>query len=135
MPLLNIALSGQYDDEKMARIAGQMTRLTERHLGKDPALTAITFRNVENAGWFIDGQALSCGSHPSFSLHITVTQGTNTKGQMSDYIDAVFSAMADQIGALRDESYIIIQEVAAANWGYAGRTQEHRAIAAQISPV
>ena len=128
MPLLNVALSDSSDDNRNSRIAAMLTRLTEQHLGKDPSLTAVTIRPVTDAMWFIGGQALTADKTASFSLHITVTQGTNTKPQMADYIKAVFTAMTEQIGSLREESYIVIQEAPAAAWGYGGLTQEQRFI-------
>lgn len=131
MPLLEIAISGQSDQARNNRIADQLTQLTEHHLGKDPALTAITINRLSETDWFISGRPLGANTDASFSLRITVTQGTNTKSQMQDYIEAVFSVMTEQIANLRAESYIIIQEVPAAAWGYAGITQEHRFIAAQ----
>lgn len=131
MPLLEIAISGQTDQARNNRIADQLTQLTEFHLGKDPALTAITINRLSETDWFISGRSLGANTDASFSLRITVTQGTNTKSQMQDYIEAVFSVMTEQIANLRAESYIIIQEVPAAAWGYEGITQEHRFIAAQ----
>ena len=129
MPLLNVAVTGCPEPVRSAAIAKMLTELTAIHLGKDPALTAVTIRNVDDGHWFIGGQALSEPGADSFSLQITVTQGTNTKAQIAAYIEAVFPAMSELLGGIRDESYIVVDEVPAASWGYGGKTQEFRSIA------
>ncbi len=129
MPLLNVAVTGRSDPVRSAAIAKRLTELTSTHLGKDPALTAVTIRTVDDGHWFIGGQALSGPGAGSFSLQITVTQGTNTKAQIATYIEAVFPAMSELLGGIRDESYIVVDEVPAASWGYGGKTQEFRSIA------
>lgn len=132
MPLLNVAVTGRPAPVRSAAIAMMLTELTNTHLGKDPALTTVTIRTLDHDHWFIAGQALSGPSADSFSLQITVTEGTNTKQQFSAYIEAVFQAMSEHLGGIRDESYIVVEEVPAASWGYGGKTQEFRFIAGRV---
>lgn len=132
MPLLNVSLAVPPDPDLSLQVASTLTRLTNVHLGKDPALTAVAIRYLEPDHWFIGGQAVSAGKAPSFSLQIAVTSGTNTKTQMADYIDAVFAEMTGLLGSVRDESYIIVNELPAPGWGYAGQTQEHRFVAGRL---
>jgi 4-oxalocrotonate tautomerase len=129
MPLLKVALSAPPDLGRTANIASILTMLTNEYLGKDPALTAVTIRYVEQDHWFIGSQALGERDPQSFSLHVSVTQGTNVKPQIAAYIAAVFSNMEKILGEIRDESYVIVDEIPAAAWGYAGKTQEYRLIA------
>jgi len=138
MPLLNVAVTGKPDAQRSLEIATKLTDLTNLHLGKDPALTAVKIEYVDADHWFVgsqalNGQAMSGQKSNSFSLHISITEGTNTKPQIGTYIEAVFSQMSDSLGAVRDESYIVVDEVPAAAWGYAGKTQEFRYIAGQVS--
>jgi len=138
MPLLNVAVAGKPDAKRSLKIATKLTELTNQHLGKDPALTAVKVEHVDPDHWFVGGQALSKQTMSernaaSFSLHISITEGTNTKPQIAMYIDAVFSQMSDSLGAVREESYIVVDEVPAPAWGYAGKTQEFRYIAGQLS--
>ncbi len=128
MPLLNVAVTGTADPERSAAIAARLTALTEKYLGKDPALTAITIRNVDPDHWFVGSKAVGGRNANSFSLQISVTEGTNTKSQIADYIEAVYSSMSELLGSVCDESYIVVDNVPAASWGYAGRTQEFRYI-------
>ena len=138
MPLLNVAVTGKPDAKQSLEIATKLTELTNLHLGKAPALTAVKVEYVDPDHWFVGGQALSRQAKSwenanSFSLQISVTAGTNTKPQIATYIDAVFSQMSDSLGAVRDESYIVVNEVPAPAWGYAGKTQEFRYIAGQLT--
>ncbi len=51
---------------------------------------------------------------------------------MTAYIEAVFDAIGRVLGPLHATSYIIVHEVPAAAWGFAGKTQEYRYIAGKI---
>lgn len=132
MPLLNVTVTGQPDPARSASIASTLTELTAIHLGKERALTAVTIRSVAHDEWFIGGEALSRRDTNSFALRIMVTEGTNTKSEIAAYIAAVFSALSEILGSLRDESYIVVDQVPAAQWGYAGETQEFRFIAGKV---
>ncbi len=132
MPLLNVSVTGSPSPSRSSAIAAKLTELTNVHLGKDPALTAVAVRYVDDAHWFTGGRAIGDGTAASFSLHIFVTAGTNTKSQMAAYSEAVFAAMSKLLGGVREESYIIVDEVPGAAWGYAGLTQEFRYIAGQL---
>lgn len=128
MPLLTVAVSGPPDPGCSATIAKTLTTLTTTHLGKDPSLTAVTIQHLEPDRWFVGAEALTGDATRGFWLRIGVTAGTNTKAQISGYIDAVFAAMADILGSVRSESYVIVDEIPAATWGYGGITQERRAV-------
>ncbi|WP_263300728.1 tautomerase family protein [Azospirillum agricola] len=41
--------------------------------------------------------------------------------------------MAEVLGPLHEESYILVHEVQADAYGYGGRTQEHRCIAGKLA--
>ncbi len=133
MPLLSVAVTGQPDPQRSAALADILTDLTNQHLGKKPALTAVAIHYLDPDHWAVGGKPLSKQNANSFSLTIRVTQGTNTKPQYDAYIDAVFAALSDLMGSVRDESYIIIEEIPAAAWGFGGRTQEHRYISGQVT--
>ncbi|RPE81035.1 tautomerase family protein [Vulcaniibacterium tengchongense] len=51
---------------------------------------------------------------------------TNTKEQKARYIREAFDGFARLLGDLHEESYIYVQDVRAAAYGYGGRTQEAR---------
>ena len=101
MPLLNVSISGELDTGLSAVVASQLTEMTAKHLHKDPKLTSVTVAFIGDQDWFIGRQPL---------------------------VDAVFQGMSEILGEVADASYIIVNEVPAANWGYAGKTQEYRSV-------
>ena len=72
-------------------------------------------------------------SASSFWLDIKVTQGTNTKTQMAAYLEDVFKSMKQLLNPVHDDSYVLVHEVPATSWGFAGKTQEYRFIASRMS--
>lgn len=126
MPILNVKVSATKSPQLGARIATTLTELTQRVLGKDPKLTAITLDWVDPGDWFIAGQSLAERGLSSFCLDIKVTDETNTKAEKQAYIEGVFAAFATILGELHEESYVHVHDVRAAAYGYGGKTQEHR---------
>lgn len=135
MPILTVFLSGPPNPLRSARIAEALTELTGRHLAKDPAVTAIAIHHIDKSHWFIGGEALSSQDAASFWLDIKVTSGTNTKTEMAGYLDAVFKAMLGVLGPVHEASYIMVHEVPAPAWGYAGQSQEYRFVAKTLTAV
>jgi len=66
----------------------------------------------------------------SFALDIKVTRDTNTDDEKAAYVRAMFDGMQHLLGPLHEASYVIVDEVPAAAWGYGGRTQAARFAAA-----
>ncbi|MBI4998758.1 MAG: 4-oxalocrotonate tautomerase family protein [Rhodocyclales bacterium] len=128
MPFLDLKVSrGDTPDDAKA-IAGKLTRLTHELLGKRREVTAVAIDWLPAEQWFIGGESLAGSGRRSFFLKIEITTGTNTKDQKAAFVAAVFNAMEKLLGPLAPASYVVIQEVSADAWGYAGRTQEYRYI-------
>jgi 4-oxalocrotonate tautomerase len=64
-------------------------------------------------------------------LDIKVVDGTNTKDEKAAYIAAAFDGLSRLLGDLHEESYIFVHDVRPEAYGYGGRTQEFRYIAAK----
>lgn len=126
MPLLNLRIAATPDRALASRAAATLHELTVQLLGKKPELIAIAVDFVDPQTWFIAGRPLSDWQRSSFSLEIKITDETNTKAEKARYIDAVFEAFSDLFGPLHTESYIHVNDVRAAAYGYGGRTQEWR---------
>ncbi|MCW8915147.1 MAG: hypothetical protein OQK24_04745 [Magnetovibrio sp.] len=129
MPLLNVSISGQGNLDLSTAIASQLTQITATHLGKEHQVTAVAINYVDASDWFIDAQPVSTRKLRTFSLDIKVTAGTNTKSEIAAYQSLVFKEMTELLGAIADESYIVVDEVPAPNWGFGGQTQECRSVA------
>jgi 4-oxalocrotonate tautomerase len=62
-------------------------------------------------------------------LEISITAGTNTVAEKESFIAAAFAELERQLGfgqPLEEASYVIVREVPATDWGYAGKTQASR---------
>ena len=81
-------------------------------------------------GKAIGGTPLASGPRHAFHLDIKITDGTNTKSQKAAYVQRVFDELAALLAPLDPTSYIVIDDVRADAWGFGGRTQEARFIAA-----
>jgi len=132
MPFLNVSISAKPDRALTERIAKELSELTARILNKDPAVTFVAITSIAPESWIVGGASLASQGRNSFWLDIKITAGTNTKSEIADYVGAAFRLMATVLGELHDASYTVIHEVAAAAWGFAGLTQEHRFIAGQL---
>ncbi|NMV37986.1 tautomerase family protein [Ralstonia insidiosa] len=126
MPILNVKVSAQRSAEMTQKISDTLLELTSRILGKDPKVTAIAIDYVDPADWIVGGQTLAAQGKHSVYFDIKVTDETNTKAEKAQYIAEAFEAFAALLGNLHEESYIYVQDVRAATYGYGGKTQEYR---------
>ncbi len=126
MPILNVKVSGVRSDEKTRAIAAMLTDLTQHILGKDPAVTAIAIDYVDPRDWIAGGRTLEEQGKSSVYFDVKVTDETNTKTEKAAYIQAAFEGFEALLGDLHEESYIYVQDVRAAAYGYGGKTQEWR---------
>jgi 4-oxalocrotonate tautomerase len=126
MPILNVKVSGDKDAALTKKVTALLLDCTTRILKKKANVTAITIQYVPRDCWVVGGELLSEQDKNSFYLDIKVTDETNTKDEKADYIREVFTGFKDILGDLHDESYIYVEDVRAAAYGYGGRTQEFR---------
>jgi 4-oxalocrotonate tautomerase len=126
MPILNVKVSGDKDAAVTKKVTALLLDCTTRILKKKANVTAITIQYVPRDCWVVGGVLLSEQNKSSFYLDIKVTDETNTKDEKADYIREVFAGFKDILGDLHDESYIYVEDVRAAAYGYGGRTQEFR---------
>ncbi len=128
MPILNVSLTGTPDAAVSAKVATLLTELTAKHLRKDPTITAVCVHYIDPTHWFCGGKSLAEQAMNSFWLDIKVVAGTNTKPELSAYLEAVFTNLSNTLGSTHHESYTLVHEVPAAAYGFGGKTQEYRYI-------
>ena len=133
MPIINIAIAAEPDPALSAKIAGTVSEITAADLRKDPTVTAVAVTYVDPRHWFAGGKSLAETRQNSFWLDIKVVDGTNTKPELASYLQHVFAAMAELLGSLHSESYVLVHEVPAAAYGFGGKTQEFRFISGQLA--
>ena len=126
MPILNVKISGQKSIATTKAINELLLDLTHRILGKKMEVTAIAIEYVDLDCWFVSGKLLSEQGKNSFYFDIKITDETNTKDEKARYIKEAFKGFERVLGNLHEESYIYVQDVRAASYGYGGKTQEYR---------
>ncbi len=126
MPILNVKISAKKSAELTQSIAAILLDHTTRILKKKPELTSIAISYVPPEDWIVGGRSLSEQGKSSIYFDIKITDETNTKSEKAQYIREVFSAFDKLLGNLHEESYIHVEDVRAAAYGYGGRTQEYR---------
>ncbi len=126
MPILNVKIAAEKSPELTARIAAALIDLTSRILKKDPKVTAIAIDFVSPDSWIIGGVPLSAQGKSSFYFDIKITDETNTKGEKEQFVREAFAEFERILPNVHEESYIYVQDVRAASYGYGGRTQEYR---------
>ncbi len=126
MPILNVKVSAARSPALTTAIAAMLLEHTSRILHKKRELTAIAIDYVHPDDWIVGGQSLSAQRKSSFYFDIKVVDETNTKAEKAQYIEEVFAAFRKLLGEVHPESYIYIQDVRPAAFGFGGRTQEFR---------
>jgi 4-oxalocrotonate tautomerase len=126
MPILNVKVSAKRSAEMTQRISTLLSELTTRILGKDPRVTSIAIDYIDPEDWVVGGKSLFDQKKSSVYFDVKVVDETNTKAEKANYIREVFAAFSDLLGDLHEESYIYVQDVRAAAYGYGGKTQEFR---------
>ncbi|NML62954.1 4-oxalocrotonate tautomerase family protein [Massilia sp. RP-1-19] len=126
MPILNVKVSAVKSKEMTTTISNILLELTTRVLHKDPNLTSIAIDYVDPEDWVVGGKSLAEQGKTSVYFDIKITDETNTKAEKAQYIREAFDAFGKLLGNLHDESYIYVQDVRAAAYGYGGKTQERR---------
>jgi 4-oxalocrotonate tautomerase len=126
MPILNVKVSAHKSSELTGRIADLLLDLTTRILKKKRDVTSIAIDYVDPDHWIVGGKSLTEQGKSSFYFDIKITDETNTKDEKARYIREAFDGFARILGNLHDESYIYVQDVRAAAYGYGGQTQEYR---------
>jgi 4-oxalocrotonate tautomerase len=126
MPILNVKVSANPTPELHNEINALLLDITARILKKKPEVTAIAIDYVSREHWTIGGKTLKeLGKH-SVYFDIKITDETNTKDEKARYIQEAYEGFQKILGTLDEKSYVYIQDVRAATYGYGGKTQEYR---------
>ena len=126
MPILNVKVSGEKSPDLTKQISELLLDLTTRILKKKREVTSIAIDYVDPDHWIVGGASLTEQRKTSFYFDIKITDETNTKDEKALYIREAFDGLARILGSLHEESYIYVQDVRAASYGYGGYTQEFR---------
>jgi 4-oxalocrotonate tautomerase len=123
MPTLQLKLTPPQAAERLQVLARRLTDLSTQVLGKRREVTAVVIEELWPGRWFVGGRN---PGRATALLEIRVTEGTNSAEEKEAFIAAAYEELVQQLGPLEEASYVVVQEVAATDWGYAGRTQADR---------
>jgi 4-oxalocrotonate tautomerase len=126
MPILTVKVSAKTSKDLTAQIGTLLLDLTSRILKKKREVTAIVIEYADHDHSFVGGRLLSETGKNSFYFDIKITDETNTKDEKAQYIKEAFEGFERILGNLHEESYIYVQDVRAASYGYGGLTQDFR---------
>lgn len=126
MPILNVKVSADPSRDLTSQINSLLLDITSRILKKKPEVTAIAIDYVSTEHWSISGKSLRDLGKKSVYFDIKITDETNTKDEKAKYIAEAFAGFERLLGELHETSYVYVQDVRAATYGYGGKTQEYR---------
>jgi 4-oxalocrotonate tautomerase len=126
MPILNVKVSAKKSAGLTKAISDILLELTSRILHKKPEVTSIAIEYVDPDDWIVAGRSLTEQGKSSIYFDIKITDETNTKTEKAQYISEAYAAFGQLLGNLHEESYIYVEDVRAASYGYGGLTQEYR---------
>lgn len=132
MPYIAIKVSADPSAALTRTLSDGVVQRTAQILRKKPEITAVTVEYVSPEHWIVGGKTLREHGKASYWLDIKVVDGTNTKDEKAAYLREIFAFMGEVLGPLHEESYGLVHEVKADAYGFGGRTQEHRYIAATL---
>ena len=123
MPTLQLKLTPPQPADRLAVLARKLGALSTDLLGKRHEVTAVVIEELWPGRWFVGGRN---PRDATALLEIRITQGTNTPAEKEAFIAAAYEELGQQLGPLEEASYVVVQEMAASDWGYGGRTQAAR---------
>lgn len=128
MPLATIRTHGvALDEATRADLARRTTGLLADILRKRPEVSAVLVEPVSaGATWTVGGAPVPRAAH----MEVLITAGTNTETEKARFVEAAHRLLAEAMPGLHDATYVVLREPAAESWGYAGRTQAARRVAA-----
>ena len=123
MPFARLTLIPTPSSETVQRLTDELTALIAKDLGKRYDLTAVLVETPEPARWTIAASAHEVAAH----LEVCVTAGTNTDVEKAHFVRNAMQLLRQVMPTLASATYVVVQELPAANWGYDGETQAARA--------
>lgn len=128
MPLLTLDItSAPLTSEQRTLIQQGLTQLMASVLDKVAGLTVVNLReSPDRCAWSVGGRPLSEGEWCA-SLHVAITEGSNSLAQQSTFLAAAHELLQAAMGQPPSAPlYIVMQNVPGGHWGHGGRTQASR---------
>jgi 4-oxalocrotonate tautomerase len=125
MPFVSLKISGpELTPAQKRALQTGFTELMAGPMRKVHDLTAVAIERVEGSDWTTGARPSTTGR--SAYAEVKVTQGTNSSEEMQRFIAEGHALLTATLGTLPEATYVVVHEIPAQAWGYAGRTQEAR---------
>ncbi|GAB6042998.1 tautomerase family protein [Endothiovibrio diazotrophicus] len=92
-------------------------------VGKRREVTAVRIAPAAAVRWTIGGEP---PAEPTAFLEVKITAGSNDAQEKAALIDRLDGLLREVLGGLAEASYIVVHELPAESWGYAGVTRAAR---------
>ena len=124
MPFVSLKIAGpELTPVQKRALQTGFTDLMAGPMRKVHDLTTVAIERIETSDW-------STGARPSEGrsayAEVKVTQGTNSPQEMQKFIAEGHALLTATLGTLPEATYVVVHEIPAQAWGYAGKTQEAR---------
>ena len=127
MPTLHLRIAPLQNPERYASLGAALTSITAAVLNKKPEVTVVMIDDYPAARYLVGGRDAQSSTA---CLEISITAGTNTEAEKAEFISQAHAELHRQLSVdkrnLSEASYVIVREVPASDWGYAGITQAKR---------
>lgn len=132
MPYIRISIAGNVPTpDQVAELQGKTTQLMAEILSKRPEVTVVTVESSAAIHWSVGGNHLA-QDQALAQMEAFITAGTNSEQEKADFIAAAHQMICETFNVPISPLYVVIIEVDGANWGYDGKSQSARRLAAQI---
>lgn len=128
MPYVSLNIQPPPSREQAARLAEGITSALAEETGKRRAVTAVRISAEPALLWTINASPTQ--STTAF-LDVKITAGTNSEPEKAALLTRLHALLESTLGPLAEASYLVIHELPAECWGYAGLSQADRMRAAQ----
>lgn len=129
MPTLRLQVAPLLNPERYAALGATLTRITAQVLHKKPEVTVVMIDDLPAARYLVAGRD---AVQPIACLEISITAGTNTAEEKSQFIHETYAELHRQLSigssTLHEASYVIVRELPAGDWGYGGLSQAERRV-------
>lgn len=129
MPYIDLHLSSAPNEEQAATLARGITDAMVAITHKRREVTAVRI-TADAVCWFIGGESIGT---PTAYMEVKITEDTNSAEEKAALQQHLYQLLHDTLGGLAKASYIVIHELPAKNWGYAGISQSARALQKQTT--
>ena len=124
MPLVSLKIAGpELTPVQKRALQTGFTKLMAGPMRKVHDLTAVAIERIETSDW---STAARPSEGRSAYAEVKVTQGTNSPQEMQQFIAEGHALLTATLGTLPEATYVVVHEIPAQAWGYAGKTQEAR---------